>query len=124
MSHGRDAGARQREFLVTGIGVISALGPNLRSFEEGLIHGDGGIRRLTLFDADGFRSPRAGEAPTPCPPARLGPFGQCSRVDRLALHAAEALDDAGLREPELGPETNSFAFGSNNASLLLRSVAP
>ena len=88
--------------MVAGIGVISALGPDQRSFTDALRAGQSGIRELTLFDIKGFRSSWAGQAPAPDPPSDLGPFGSCSRADLLALHAAaEAVQDAGLQRTDL-----------------------
>ena len=91
--------------VISGIGVISALGPDRAALLAALREGRSGIGPLTLFS-----TPRehawAGQAPTPAPPARLGPFRRCSRADLLALQAgAAALADAGLDEKELPPDS-------------------
>lgn len=87
--------------VITGIGVVSALGPDKASFARGLQGGSSGIGRLTLFELAGSRSQWAGQAPPPAPPPELGPFGRCTRADLLALQAAaEAIADAGLAPAE------------------------
>ncbi len=88
---------------IVGVGVISALGPDRRSFTDALRAGQSGIGRVTLFDTEGFRSTWAGQSPAPVPPAELGPFQSFSRADLLAFQAAaEAMDDAGLSRDDLG----------------------
>ncbi len=92
--------ARQQAALITGVGVISALGEGRAAFAAGLEQGRSGIRPLSLFTLPGARSLHAGEAPEPTLPEGIGPRSLFSRADRLALFAAhEALSDAGL-----GPE--------------------
>ena len=88
--------------VVAGLGVISALGPDRDAFTDALREGRSGVRELTLFDTDGFRSPLAAQAPTPQLSPDLGPQENCSRADLLALHAAaEAIQDAGLSTKDL-----------------------
>lgn len=49
--------------VVTGMGVISALGTGLDKFWEGLKSGRSGIRRIESFDASTFTTQIAGEVP-------------------------------------------------------------
>lgn len=105
-----------RRVWVTGVGIVSALGPNRRSLSEALRAGRSGLSELTLFDASPYRSPWAGQAPTPAPPAALGPFRRCSRADLLGLQAAaEALDDAGLAGEDLARAAVIIGTGAGGA---------
>jgi len=106
-----------RKVVISGVGVISALGPDTRSFAEALREGRCGIRELTLFELPGSRSRWAGQAPTPTPPAELGPFGEFTRADLLATHAAaEAIADAGLSVAELDDAAVVLGTGTGGIS--------
>jgi len=48
-------GARRR-VVITGIGVVSALGNTTAAFWKGILQGRCGIERLTLFEVSGYRS--------------------------------------------------------------------
>lgn len=50
-----------RRVVVTGIGVISAVGLDVRSFWDGLLAGRSGIDRISAFDAKDFTCQIAGE---------------------------------------------------------------
>jgi 3-oxoacyl-[acyl-carrier-protein] synthase II len=104
---------------ITGIGVISALGPDRATFLSALREGRSGIRPLTLFPGDGQRTPWVGQAPDPHPPASVGSTRRRSRADLLALQAAaEALDDAGLSPAQRGDTALILGVGSGGAQLL------
>ena len=86
-----------RRVAVTGLGVVSALGPDAKSFEAGLRAGRSGIAPLTLFDPAGFRASLAAQAPEPAPPVDAAALATASRPDRFGLQAAfEAVAQAGL----------------------------
>jgi 3-oxoacyl-[acyl-carrier-protein] synthase II len=88
--------------VITGLGAVSALGPDLAALAAGVVEGRSGIGPLTLFPHRG-RCGLAAEAPTPADPAALPPATRrrLSRVDRFALAAAaEACRDAGLAPDE------------------------
>lgn len=105
--------------VITGVGVISALGPDWDSLCRGLRAGSSGIKPLTLFDAAGYRSTWAGQAPDPAPPAELGSFDHCARENLLALHAAaEAVSRAGLSAQELTDAAVVLGTGSGGAFLV------
>jgi 3-oxoacyl-[acyl-carrier-protein] synthase II len=89
-----------REAWITGIGLLTALGPDRETTWRRLLAGETGIRPLTLFDTAGYRTRLAAQVddaafrlpPLPCQPDR-----HTSRASRFALAAAvEALADAGL----------------------------
>jgi 3-oxoacyl-[acyl-carrier-protein] synthase II len=89
-----------REAWITGIGLMTALGPDRETTWRRLLAGETGIRPLTLFDTARYRTHIAGQVDD----VSLGltglprsPGRHVTRVSRFALvAAAEALADAGL----------------------------
>lgn len=76
--------------VVTGFGVVSALGPDKVALADALATVRGGVGPVSLFDTAGCRCHAAAQA------AAVSP-GAVSRADAfLALATAEALADAGL----------------------------
>ena len=88
-----------REAWVTGIGLVTALGPDRETTWRHLLAGASGLRPLTLFDTSRYRSRNGGEVDLAslARPAEAAPvWRRCSRASRLALAATrEALADAG-----------------------------
>lgn len=102
-----------RRVAVTGIGVVSALGPDAKSFEAGLRAGRSGIAPLTLFDTAGFRTMLAAQAPEPTPPVDADKLQTASRPDRFGLQAAfEAVAHAGLDARALADAAVIFGTGT------------
>lgn len=102
--------------VITGLGIVSALGPNLDAFADGLRRGRSGIRPLTLFDASGCRSDLCAEAEEPVFPASLTLPPRTSRPDRFGLRAAlDAIADAGLGDAELSRAGVLFGTGTGGA---------
>ena len=102
---------------VTGIGVVSALGPSSVEFLEGLRESRCGIRPLELFDTEGCLSNLAGEALTPIiqDDAR---HRRLSRSDRFCIvAAAEALGQAGL-SADGGLDRFGISLGCCTAGML------
>ena len=52
--------AMRARVVITGIGVVSALGPNARSLWSGLVEGRSGLKPVDRFDASGFACRLAG----------------------------------------------------------------
>ncbi|MBP1705212.1 MAG: 3-oxoacyl-(acyl-carrier-protein) synthase [Chloroflexi bacterium] len=97
MSDPRGNGVRR--VVVTGLGLVTALGQGVAATWAGLVAGRSGVRRITGFDTSLFASRIAAEVPD------LDPSGVLDRKDlrrtdrytQLALVAArEAMDGAGL----------------------------
>ncbi|OFV82396.1 MAG: hypothetical protein A2Y78_15980 [Acidobacteria bacterium RBG_13_68_16] len=89
-----------REAWITGIGLLTALGPDRETTWRRLLAGETGIRQLTLFDTAGYRTHLAAQiddvalrlAGLPRSPGR-----HVTRASHFALvAAAEALADADL----------------------------
>lgn len=110
----------RRPVVVTGMGIISALGADLPAFAEGMRAGRCGIGKLTLFDAAGSRSELCGQAPEPELPELSPPTAlprHTSRPDRFGLRAAlSAAADAGLGPPELAGAAVLFGIGTGGAT--------
>jgi beta-ketoacyl-acyl-carrier-protein synthase II len=101
--------------VITGVGVVTALGSSKRQFWEGLLAGKSGIRRITQFDASDLPCQIAGEIPD----FDAGKFmdrkeaRRNSRSAQIALAAAiQAVDDAGLPETMKEPEDSGVIFGT------------
>lgn len=103
--------------VITGLGILSALGPDLQAFAAGLRSGRTGIRRMTLFDASDCRSELAGECAEPIFPSSLALPSRTSRPDRFGLRAAlDAVADAGLSPEGLAGAGLIFGTGTGGAA--------
>jgi len=100
------AGSGARRVVVTGLGMVTALGGDVASTWAGLVAGRSGIGPITAFDPSRVASRIAGEVPDFDPSAVLDRKEQRrnDRYTQLALVATrEALADAGLPERLDGP---------------------
>lgn len=105
------------EVVITGLGVICALGPDVESFAAGLRRGHSAIDKLTLFDASGSRSALGGQAPEPTFPVAVPLPSRTSRPDRFGLYAGlAAVAQAGLSEAALQNAAVLFGTGCGGAS--------
>jgi 3-oxoacyl-[acyl-carrier-protein] synthase II len=92
-----------RGIVITGLGAISALGPDLEALRQGIATGRDGIGPLTLFAHRGKATVAAEVRAVPAEAFGLPPATgrRLSRPDRLALAATgEALAAAGLAAAE------------------------
>ena len=89
-----------RRVVVTGIGVVSPIGSDLKSFWKSLVDGKSGIRPITQFDASTFDCHIAGEVPDFNPLSYFRNSKDVRRADRFAQFAMAsaklALEDSGL----------------------------
>jgi 3-oxoacyl-[acyl-carrier-protein] synthase II len=109
-----------RRVVVTGIGLMSALGTTREAVWSGLIAGRCGIGDLTLFDGEGYRSRKAAEIPhyDRDPAFTERAWRRLSRTDQIAVIAArEALSDAGVLANALPPDRIGVILGSGTADL-------
>jgi 3-oxoacyl-[acyl-carrier-protein] synthase II len=92
--------------VVTGIGVVSALGAGREAFWRSLTSGASGLRPLSLFPATSNGSRLAGEIAEFSPGPFIGTKG-IRHFDRTALllacAAKLALEDAGVRDGDANP---------------------
>ena len=82
-----------RRIVVTGTGLITALGHNAADNWAALIAGRSGVRRISLFDASAYDSKVAGEVPDFDPTAYMD-RKEARRADRLTQFAFVAADEA------------------------------
>jgi len=120
-----------RRPVVTGMGCVTPLGPDLPSTWARLIAGDDAAGPLTVIPTEGCRVRIGAEASLPSLP-RLSAkaLGRLSRASRLALPAAaEALSQAGLLDgscrsvlPRLEMAVSTTACGMEMGEAFLRAV--
>lgn len=89
-----------RRIVITGIGVISPLGHDLKTTWEGLKEGRSGISRITSLDATPYTTQIAGEVKDFVPGDYFKSPKEARRVDRYTQFAVAAakmsLEDSGL----------------------------
>jgi len=109
-----------RRIAITGIGLVTALGTTREETWRGLVAGECGIRPLTAFDTEGYRSRIAGEVAMPAIAAQLTPLERrrWSRGDQFGVIAArEAVADAGLMDG-IDPTRVGVLLGAGTSDLL------
>jgi 3-oxoacyl-[acyl-carrier-protein] synthase II len=107
-----------RRVAVTGLGVVTALGPDLSSFRDNLFAGRTGIRPVSLFSTEGVRTHLGAEVGPVRLPPDLDPalIANVSRADRFGLAAAfEAVRDSRLAAAELARAALLFGTGAGGA---------
>ena len=96
-----------RRVVVTGVGVVSALGTGLEKNWEALMAGKSGIDRITRFDASELPTQIAGEVKDFDPESFIDKK-EIKKMDlfiQYALGAAEmAMEDSGLQVTEENAE--------------------
>jgi len=110
-----------RRVVVTGLGVVTPLGLNIKEFWENLISGKCAISRITSFDPAPFDTQIAGEIkgfdPTPAFPSAK----EARRSDRFTQFAVvaglEALKDSGLDLEKENREEIGVYIGSGIGGL-------
>ncbi len=104
-----------RGVIVTGIGIICALGEQKETFWNELSQGKCGLGEVDLFDASGYRSRMGGQVRNVDFLARLS-LHECRRLgrcDQLGLWAAqEALREAKIMERNLSPDRVAVVMGA------------
>jgi len=94
----------RRRVVVTGMGVVSPVGNNVKDFWNSLLKAENGIGKITRFDPSDFDVQIAGEVKNFDPTFRLEKK-ETRRMDRYtqyALYATEeALENAGLKDAKV-----------------------
>lgn len=109
-----------RRIAITGIGLVTSLGATREETWRRLTAGDCGIRPVTVFETDGYRSRVAGEVAMPAILAQLTPLERrrWSRGDQFGVIAAhEAVSDAGLLDG-VDPSRVGVILGAGTGDLL------
>jgi 3-oxoacyl-[acyl-carrier-protein] synthase II len=88
-----------RRVVVTGLGVVTALGHNVNSFWDALVAGRSGVSRVTLFDPSPYASQIGGQVRDWDAAQHMDPK-EVRRNDRYThfgfVAARQAVDDSGL----------------------------
>ena len=109
-----------RRVVVTGIGMINAVGNDKESSFKAICDGVGGIAPITLFDASNYSVKIAGEVKDFDPATVMAPKAvkKADRFIQLGLKAAqEAMADAKFGDSEIDMERFGIAAGSGIGGL-------
>lgn len=109
-----------RRVVITGIGMINALGHDAKSSFEAIIAGKCGIERISLFDPTDFGAQIAGEVKDFIPENVMDPkeVKKADRFIQLGLKSSqEAMIDAGLTKGEFCAERFGIVAGSGIGGL-------
>ncbi len=110
------SGAPDRDpVVVTGVGVVSALGNGVDEFWANVVAGKNGAARISAFDPAGFHSEIACEVKGFDPDARMSKkqSRRMARFSQFAVYAAiEAVQNAGLDIPNLDPSRIGCMVGA------------
>ena len=109
-----------RRVVITGLGVVTALGTTLESFWNGLIEGKSGIAPLNLFDTTDFKVHFGGQVHGWDPEALFG-TKEARRLDRFAqfamLAAESAVENSGIDFTAFPSEKSGVLIGSGIGGL-------
>lgn len=100
---------------ITGIGVISSLGTGREAFWHGCCKATSGIRRITSFDTDPYKTNIGGCVADFKPSQFMSPmvYRRMSRVSRMALAAGiEAVDDSRIDMAAVDKERVAVIMGT------------
>src|ERR1700736_4865262 len=110
-----------RRVVVTGIGVVSPIGSDLKSFWENVVGGKSGIRPITQFDSSTFDCHIAGEVPDFKPSLYFKNPKDVRRADRFAQFAMAsaklAIEGSGLDLSKIDPTRFGVLVGSGIGGL-------
>lgn len=107
------------DIVVTGIGVISAMGIGREAFWESCQQAKTGIKKVTAFDTSSLDSNVAGWLDDFVPRDHLPPraYRRMSRISRLAVSSSvEALNDSGLNLENMAKERIAVIVGTSYGS--------
>lgn len=110
-----------RRVAITGIGLITGLGASREETWNGLIEGRCGVRPVTTFETEGYRSRVASEVCLDRVAAAFTPLERrrWSRGDQIGVAAAtEALTDSGVLDSGCARERIGVLLGAGTADLL------
>lgn len=109
-----------RRVVITGLGVVTALGNTLERYWSGLLEGRSGVGPLTLFDPSPFKVRFGGQVPAWDGDELFG-HKEARRLDRFAQFALaaglSAVTDAGLDFSAYDPYSSGVMIGSGIGGL-------
>src|SRR4030042_4338382 len=104
----------RKRVVITGLGVVSAVGNHLSEFWNSLVEGKDGIKEITVFDPSAYRTKIAAEVFHLDPEAYFSKkeIRRLSRCDQFGLIAfREACTAAGLERDSLDKERAGVVLG-------------
>ena len=111
----------KRRVVITGLGVVTALGRPVDRLWERLLAGDSGVGPINLFDVSGYRVQFAGEVPWDGAAEGVASPKELRRLDRFtqfAIAAAgDAVKDSGLEFDKEDPYRCGVVVGSGIGGL-------
>jgi 3-oxoacyl-[acyl-carrier-protein] synthase II len=109
-----------RRVVITGMGVVTALGDSLERFWRAICAGQSGVAPLTLFDTSEFRVHFGGQVHGWDPVARFG-AKEARHLDRFAQFAmaasVSAVQDSGIDFSQYVPHACGVIIGSGIGGL-------
>ncbi|MGE3818797.1 MAG: beta-ketoacyl-ACP synthase II [Isosphaeraceae bacterium] len=112
--------AEPRRVVITGMGVVTALGDDLDRFWASLCAGQSGVGPLTLFDTTEFKVHFGGQVRDWDPVARFG-VKESRHLDRFAQFALaaaiSAVEDSGIDFEAFPPHARGVVIGSGIGGL-------
>ena len=109
-----------RRVVVTGMGMVSAVGNDLPTFWQSLKAGRCGIGPVTIFDTSAYRSHNGGEVKGLSPENHftLRDLRRLSRCDQFGIIAArEAMQDSGIEKAEIDRERFGIILGADSGGI-------
>jgi 3-oxoacyl-(acyl-carrier-protein) synthase len=106
--------------VITGIGMVTALGPTRETTWHGMVEGECGIRPTVLFPTEGYRSRLSAQVSVDALNEGLTPLERrrWSRSDQMGVAvASEALADAGLLDTDVDRSRIGVVLGAGTADL-------
>jgi 3-oxoacyl-[acyl-carrier-protein] synthase II len=111
----------ERRVVVTGLGIVSPLGSDVRSFWDHLVAGECGVEKITSFDASSFDTQIAAQVKNFNPAAAFPSPKEIRRTDRytqFGVYAGwEALRDSGLELDRVNLDEVGVFIGSGIGGL-------
>ena len=111
----------KRRVVVTGLGVVTALGRAVETFWDRILRGESGVGPITLFDVSGFRVQFGGEVPWNAEAENIANSKELRRLDRFTQFAmaaaADAVSDSGLDFSKEDPFRCGVVIGSGIGGL-------
>lgn len=111
----------RKRVVITGLGVVSAVGNNLSEFWESLIRGKEGTKEITVFDPSAYRTKIAAEVSNLDVEAHFAKkeLRRLSRCDQFGLIAfREAWKSARLDQNSCDKERTGVVLGAGSGGIL------
>src|ERR1700737_2519647 len=103
-------GEKTSKVVISGVGVVSAVGIGKTAFWTGLTEGRNGVQPIEAFDTSAYRTHKGGEVKNFSPPLDAAALGRATQFAITAVR--EALADSGLNLSSIPPFRVSVSLGT------------